>query len=208
MPISRRPRDAGLHQAFDSVRFGPERTLNLRASLPTADAAVSRAESWLRERQALGAGEVLVITGRGNSSPDGVSVVREAVVKLLASLRRRGVVAGTQEHTAGSFVVRLAPMRALFEAPRRRRDRSTVSARRPPADPAGLRALDAGTRALLRRLAVQALQGLGVRTIKEAYVADEMERQFSLLAAAIPDGPNREARLRVAVTRALDEFDT
>src|SRR5690348_18303996 len=81
-----------LHHAFDEARFGAERTLNLRASLPSPYHAVKRAEAWLRERQVARAGEVLVITGRGNQSFDNVSVVREAIVKLLASLRRRGVV--------------------------------------------------------------------------------------------------------------------
>ena len=68
-----------LHRAFDEARFGPERTLNLRASLPSPYHAATRAESWLRERQVARAGEVLVIR-RGNRSFENVSVVREAIV--------------------------------------------------------------------------------------------------------------------------------
>src|SRR5437763_1839026 len=41
----------GLRQAFDEVRFGDRRTLNLRDSLPTAQVAMERAESWLRQQQ-------------------------------------------------------------------------------------------------------------------------------------------------------------
>ena len=69
----------GLRQAFDEVRFGAQRTLNLRESLPTAEDAVARAESWLRQRQVDRADEVLIITGRGNQSEGGISVVREAL---------------------------------------------------------------------------------------------------------------------------------
>src|SRR5262252_4615910 len=100
----------GLRQAFDEVRFGAGRTLNLRASLPTADAAIARAEAWLRQQQVENVDEVLVITGRGNNSEAGVSVVREAVIRLFHVLKRRGVVLGHQEHTPGSFVVTLAPV--------------------------------------------------------------------------------------------------
>ncbi|HUK62666.1 MAG TPA: hypothetical protein VLV15_05010, partial [Dongiaceae bacterium] len=94
-----------LHQAFDDARFGPARTLNLRNALPTVREATARTEAWLRERQASRAGDLLVITGRGNQSDGGVSPVREAVVRLFASLRRRGVIASAVEHTPGSFVV-------------------------------------------------------------------------------------------------------
>ncbi len=120
-----------LWKAFDEARFGKERTLNLRASLPTADEAARRAESWLRQQQIAlnGDGDVLVITGRGKGSPDGISAVREAVIRVLHALKRKGVVAGHQEHTAGSFVVTLASIQALLEAPRRQRD-----ARRTPAE--------------------------------------------------------------------------
>src|SRR4051812_26197905 len=95
----RGPPLTGLRQAFDEVRFGAERTLNLRESLPTAAEATTRAEAWLRQQQVQQSGDVLVITGRGNNSPTGMSPVREAVIRLLHSLKRRGVVSGHQEHT-------------------------------------------------------------------------------------------------------------
>ena len=57
---------AGLRQAFDEVRFGALRTLNLRLSMPTAHEAAARVEQWLRQHQVQQSGEVLVITGRGN----------------------------------------------------------------------------------------------------------------------------------------------
>src|SRR5688572_10591297 len=122
MGASRRRQMLATRQAFDEARFGSARTLNLRASLPTMREATTRAESWLRQRQVERAGDVLIITGRGVGSPDGVSPVREAVRKLLGSLKRRGVVSEHREHTPGSFVVKLAPTSALWNAPRRKRE--------------------------------------------------------------------------------------
>src|SRR2546430_17104520 len=92
-------------RAFDEAEFGVKNTLNLRESLPTAADARYRAEAWLRERQIARASEVLLITGRGNQSPGGISAVRAAIVGLLPSLRRRGVVAEWREHSPGSFVI-------------------------------------------------------------------------------------------------------
>src|SRR5207342_362990 len=92
---------SGLQQAFDEVRFGPARTLNLRASLPTGAEAARRVESWIREQQAQRADELLVITGRGNNSEGGVSVVREAAMRIFHELRRKGIVESFVEHTAG-----------------------------------------------------------------------------------------------------------
>jgi hypothetical protein len=198
-----------LKEAFDELHFGPERTLNLRAERPTGQQAVARAEAWLRERQVAKAGEVLVITGRGSGSEDGVPVVREAIVRLLASLRRRNVVAEVREHTAGSFVVRLAPVRALFEAPRRRREPAPAAV----ADPDALTGLADETRALLRLLAAHALDALGVhpagrvRGTNERFLQDEMVRQFAALSVAIPAGPDRELQLRAAARRALEEYE-
>jgi hypothetical protein len=193
-----------LHRAFDEARFGPARTLDLRASMPTAAEAVRRAEPWLRERQMARAGDVLVVTGRGKGSPGGIAVVREAIRKLFGTLKRKGVVASFEEHTAGSFVVTLAPVRALFETvPRSRSNDSRVK----PADPRELRALDAATRAQLRSLAERSLEVLGApRT--EGLVHDEMVRQFSILASAVaPDETDREGRLRFLIGAARDAFD-
>jgi len=109
--VIRRP----LQHALDELRFGRSGTLNLRASLPTAAEAVKRAESWLRMKQAEGAREVLIVTGRGNHSFARVPVVREAVQRLLAYLSTRGVVEQHSEHSPGSFAVRLLPMTAAVE---------------------------------------------------------------------------------------------
>ena len=193
-----------LHRAFDEARFGPARTLDLRASMPTAAEALRRAEPWLRERQMARAGEVLVVTGRGKGSPGGVAVVREAIRKLFGTLKRKGVVASFEEHTAGSFVVALAPVRALFETvPRSRSNDSRVK----PADPRELRALDAPTRAQLRALAERSLEVLGApRTA--GLVHDEMVRQFSILSSAVaPDETDREGRLQFLIGAARDAFD-
>jgi hypothetical protein len=198
----RRRQRVAVRQALDEARFGPDRTLNLRASLPTVADAKARTEAWLRERQVQGAGDVLIITGRGNQSPDGVSVVREAVAKLLGSLRRRGVVAAVQDHTAGSFVVTLAPMRALWEAPRRRREPTGA----PLADPPELHALSRETRALLRALASKSLDALGVRDA-ERFLESEMMKQFAALTRGLPDGPLRETRLLDAIRRAITEYE-
>jgi hypothetical protein len=191
---------SGLRQAFDEIRFGAERTLNLRESLPTADEATRRAEAWLRQQQVQHSGEVLVITGRGNSSAHGVSVVREAVLRLLHSLKRRGVVSGHQEHTAGSFVVTLAPVRELWDAPKRRRERATPA----PVSPPSLAALDDATRGMLRVLAERSLDGLGVRD-RDAFMEGEMLRQFSAVASSIPPGRDRDERLRHALRLALEQ---
>ena len=96
---------AGLQQAFDEVRFGATRTLNLRASLPTGAEAARRVDVWLRQHQMQQSGELLIITGRGNNSEDGISVVREATLRVFHELHRKGVVQEFVEHTAGSFVV-------------------------------------------------------------------------------------------------------
>src|SRR5690348_5013368 len=128
---------AGLRQAFDEVRFGALRTLNLRLSMPTAHEAAARVEQWLRQHQVQQSGEVLVITGRGNGSEGGVGVVRQASIRVFHELRRKGVIEGFEEHTAGSFVVTLAPMRALLDAAPRRREQTPVPA---PAAPVTLAA--------------------------------------------------------------------
>ncbi len=191
-----------LWKALDEARFGPTRTLNLRASLPTADDAARRADAWLRQQQIAQAGDVLVITGRGKGSPDGVSRVREAVIRVLHTLKRKGVVAGHQEHTAGSFVVTLAPMHALLEAPRRKRDRKPE----PPPSPPSLDALSPQTRDLLRDLASHALDHLGVHD-RGPFIEGEMLRQYGILSAGIPKGVDREKWLRQAIRRAMEAYD-
>lgn len=197
----RRGRLTSVRNALDEARFGNERTLNLRATLPTPQDAVARADQWLRLQQSRKGGEVLIITGRGNQSPDGVSVVRTAIARLLSSLKRHGVVESTEENTPGSFIVRLAPMRALLEAPRRQRGKE---AERPVA--VALSGVDVETQDLLERLARNALDRLGVRDA-DKYLDDEMRRQFSLIIAGLPSGARRDEHLRTAIERALAEFE-
>jgi hypothetical protein len=194
---------SGLRQAFDEARFGPQRTLNLRDTLPTAAAATARTEAWLRQQQVDRADEVLIVTGRGNRSYAGVSVVREAVVRLLHALKRRGVVAGHEEHSPGSFVVRLAPVSALWESPKRNRGRGVAA---PPKSPPSLDELDAESRTMLRHLAERALEGLGVKDT-EAFLQGEMLKQFGAIAGSIGDAPERERRFKAALRTALDQHE-
>lgn len=195
-----------VRQALDEARFGSRRTLNLRDSLPRAAEAAGRTDAWLREQQVAAAGEVLVITGRGNHSDGGVSPVRESVLRLLHALRRRGVVAGHVEHTPGSFVVQLASMQALIDAPRRSREK--IPAPRPPAPPS-LDALSHETRTLLRNLTERVLESLGVQD-KDPFMAGEMLRQFGVLSSSISrdvTAADREPALQRAIRRALDDYE-
>jgi hypothetical protein len=194
-----------VQRAFDEARFGPARTQTLRDGLPTGDDAARRAEAWLRERQVLAPNdEVLIITGRGRGSPDGVPVVREAIERLMPALRRGGVIARVQEHGPGSFIVTLASLRALVEAPRRNRGRTPAPA---PRDPAVLQTLDPDTRALLRQLAQVSLAALGVRRRSPSFIGDEMVRQFTRLVRNVPEGEHREQRVRAAIEQALEEYE-
>jgi hypothetical protein len=190
-------------RAFDEAEFGSKNTLNLRESLPTAADARFRAEAWLRERQISRVSEVLLITGRGNQSPGGVSAVRAAIVALFPSLRRRGVITEWREHSPGSFVVKLGSISSLLAAPRRKRDRGSKEA---APDPKALAALESSTLALLRRLAVRSLEGLGVR-VPEKFVEAEMLSKFDSLAGSIPPGEGSEAKLREAISAALEQLD-
>lgn len=146
--------------------------------------------------------EALVITGRGNNSPDGVSVVRAAIVHLFASLRRRGVIQDVSEHTPGSFVVTFAKLSAVRDAPQRSRNPHELV----PRDPAQLAALEPETRALLRLLAKRAIEELGVEPTPD-FVEQEMVAQFAAAAPAIPEGSDREQRLRDVLRAALHEYD-
>jgi len=200
----------GLREAFDEARFGKSRTLNLRESLPTAAEAVARAEAWLRQQQVQhaatdSAAEVLVITGRGNNSEGGVSIVRSSIEGLIHRLKQRGVVQRHEEHTPGSFVVTLAPVKELWAAPAPTRK----VAETPPSDPPSLDALDRETRMLLRQLAERSLEQLGVRGDRDRFIEGEMVRQFSALAAtlAAAEPGHREQFLRAAIRRALEEYD-
>ncbi|HKN66400.1 MAG TPA: hypothetical protein VJW73_08995 [Gemmatimonadaceae bacterium] len=200
---------SGLREAFDEARFGRSRTLNLRESLPTAAEAVARGEAWLRQQQVQLSGEataeVLVITGRGNNSEGGVSVVRSAIEGLIHRLKQRGVVQRHEEHTPGSFVITLAPVKELWTV----RSPEQKVAEPPPSDPPSLDALDRETRVLLRQLAERSLEQLGVRGDRDRFIDGEMVRQFSALSATLAaTGSNeREQFLRAAIRRALAEYD-
>jgi hypothetical protein len=199
---------SGLRQAFDEARFGATRTLNLRESLPTAAEAVARAEAWLRQQQVQLAtrkesAEVLIITGRGNRSEGGVSIVRSSIESLLHRLKQRGVVARHSEHTPGSFVVALAPVRELWDSPKRIREPAPP----PPPDPPSLEALEPHTRRLLRQLAERSLEQLGVRVERDRFLEGEMLRQFSAITSSLAAGAQREDRLRAAIQRALEQYD-
>ena len=190
-------------RAFDEAAFGSTNTLNLRESLPTAADARFRVEAWLRERQISRAAEVLIITGRGNQSPGGVSPVREAILALMPSLRRRGVVAEWREHSPGSFVIKPGSISTLLEAPRRRRDRVPTAA---PPDPESLKGLERPTIDLLRRLAIRSLEFLGVRG-PEKFVEAEMLSKFNSLVGTLKPGAESEARLRETIKAALEQLD-
>ena len=192
------PAPGGIERAFDEARFGPERTLNLRISLPTVEVAVVRTEKWLRQSQVERSGEVLIITGRGKGSEGGVPLVRHGVIRLLHSLRRQGVISEFHEHTPGSLVIELAPVRALFERPRRSGARGPVAKR---LDPTLLKGLEPETEALLRELARQSLEDLGVQNV-EQFLAGEMIRQFSILArgrGSVADGEELRQMIRAAL---------
>lgn len=189
-------------RAFDEVRFGRARTLDLRASLPSAADAEARAESWLRERQASIGGEVLIITGGGRGSDDGIPVVRPAIQRGLSRLRRQGVVASVQEHSPGSFVVELASLRALLRAPPRQKD---TPARRTKHEGSWAKGLKPSTLSALRDLAMHSLDMLGAPQT-ETLIDDEMMRHFHKLTSAIGTGPDRDIRLRAAIRSALDEL--
>ncbi len=190
-------------KAFDEAEFGQKNILNLRESLPTAADARFRAEAWLRERQVSGASDVLIITGRGNQSPNGVSAVREAILGLLPSLRRRGVVSEWREHSPGSVVVKLGSISSLLNAPRRKRERGSKT---PTPNPQSLQALESSTLALLRRLALRSLESLGVRD-PEKFLEAEMLSKFDSLAGGVTPGAEGEARLRDAIASAIEQLD-
>lgn len=188
--------------AIDELTYGPARTLDLHRASPTAGEAARRAEAWLRERQVAGAREVLVITGRGRRSLGGVAVLRPAVERLLARLRRAGVVSRVRAHGEGAFVVTLAPVRALFEAPPRTRDRAAPVR----IDDRAFAGLSGASRAALQALALRALEHLGAPTTP-AFVEDEMRRQFALLAPGLPAGPAREDALARVAREAADSLE-
>lgn len=192
-----------IERAFDELRFGASRTLNLRDGLPSVAQAEARVEAWLRLQQAEGGGDVLVITGRGLGSLDGVGKVREAVLRRCTQLKRLNVVVALREHEPGAVVITVASLRALVAAPRLRTGRKAPP---PAADPDELMALPADLRARLRELAVLTIQRLGVRDPSEAMVAGEMRSQFASLASGVVGTDDPESSLRRVADRLLQEL--
>ncbi len=189
--------------ALDELRFGSERTLNLREDLPSAAQASQRAERWLKEHQVRGSQEVLIVTGRGNQSLGGIPVLRPAIEKLLFSLRRRGVVQSHRDHGPGAFVVRLAPMRAVVNAAKRKRETRTSEVA------VAYHGLSAQAADLLRQLAERSLHSLGV-TATERTIAEEMHRYLRVIVPALRPTSTDEAadaQLVTALSAALAEYD-
>jgi hypothetical protein len=198
-----RPQLKALWSALDEATFGVERTLNLREQLPSAADARARTETWLRARQVTRTESVLIITGRGNQSTGGVSIVREEILRLLPSLRRRGIVESWREHNPGALVVNLAPLNALLGAGRRRRDNEL---REKPSHPAALNGISPETRGLLRQLAIARLDALAVDATDQ-FIEDEMMRIFSTLLRSVPADGDRETSLQSAIRLAIEEAD-
>jgi hypothetical protein len=195
---------AGLQRTLDRIRFGPRRTLNVRESGLTGDDAARRVEIWLRARQLEFEGDVLVITGRGAGSRDGIAVVRNATMQTLHALKRAGVIAAIQEDTPGSFVVSLASLRTLLEAPARRNG----ARQRPgeaPADP--IVGIGDESRRLLRDLAAQSLASLGIHAPSEPQLGHEMARQFSILVRSVRKGAVSEDLLQAVLLRGIREYE-
>lgn len=192
-----------IERAFDELRFGPARTLNLRDGLPTVAQAEIRVESWLRLQQAEGGGEVLVITGRGLGSLDGVGKVRAAVLRRSTQLKRLNIVTAVQEYGPGALVITVAPLSALVDAPRLRTGRKTPTRQ---ADPAELAALPEDIRSTLRAVAELTVQRLGVRLPSDAMIADEMRAQFAAIAPGAVSTTDRVDALRRLTVRLLHEL--
>jgi len=187
---------------LERARFGPIRTLNVRASMLTGEESAARVEAWLRSKQVELTGEVLVITGRGAGSLGGIPVVKEATTRVLNRLRRLGVVQSYGQDTPGSFIVALAPLRSLLEAPTRRSTPAGTPTRKSPS----IQGLRPETRDRLRYLAGRAIDALGVKDADERLVAGEMVRQFSLIARTAPSGIDADKWVDAAITRALREY--
>jgi hypothetical protein len=165
-----------------------------------------RAEAWFREQQATVGGEVLLLIASGDSLDESTRADREAVLLLMYSLRRRGVVAAYAERRAGAFMVELAPVSAMVNAPARGRRTRMKTA--PPAaqNIPSLTDLDPESLALLGDLATRALEGLGIVHTEE-FLADEMSRQLGAIAGALSRATDSGAALRAALKLALDQHE-
>ena len=194
-----RPRELA---ALERARFGPLRTLNVRITMVGGEEASRRVESWLRSKQVELTGEVLIITGRGAGSPGGIPVVKESTERVLHRLKRAGVIQAFGEDTPGSFVVELAPLRSLLEAPARRRSTRSPA----PRQQSSIHGLRPETRDKLHYLATRAIDALGVKKPTEKQIDTEMERQFSMIARTAPPGTDIDRWLDGAISKALTEY--
>ena len=192
---SRSPRRTkGLRQAFDEVRFGARARSTCARRCRRRMRPPTRTEAWLRQQQVERADEVLIITGRGNNSDGGVSVVREAVIRLFTSLqatRRRQRARGAH---AGSFVVTLAPVSALWESPKRNRGRGVAP---PPPTPPSLDDLDDETRdtaARSRRARARRTRREGHRDVSPGRNAQAVRRDRGDASAMRPAAKRDSAR--------------
>mgnify|MGYP001555843349 FL=1 len=198
----RKPTLTALWHALDEASFGPERTLNLRELLPSAAEARSRTEVWLRARQVTKTEDVLIITGRGNQSIGGIGLIRQEILAMMPSLRRRGIVESWREHSPGSIVVKLAPVNSLLSAPRRHRDADAGIRRN--VDVKSFAGLSPDTLHLLRQLAAQNLESLGIEA-NDNFIVEEMARTFSTFVTSMPDGAKGEDALVTCIRKGLDE---
>jgi hypothetical protein len=189
--------------SLERHRFGAVRTLNLHAGKFTRAEAAARVEAWLRAKQVELSGDVLVITGRGAHSLGGIPVLKNATQRVLSRLRRLGVVESFGEENAGSFVVGLAPLRSLMEAPARKRSPIPAPGRAEPP----IHGLTADTLERLRELASRAIEALGVKKATEGQVTREMLRQFGVLVRAAPAGTAVDSWVAAAVLRALRDYE-
>lgn len=162
---------------------------------------------WLRQRHALASEPVLIVTGRGKGSPDGIPVIKESVIAVLHRLRRQGVVRSWREQTEGALVVELGSMNDMLTAPPRHRD-SKREKKQPnsPSSSPYFSGLQPETVALLRRLAERAIFDLGIRDA-EGLVEPEMAQKLSVLVRGLPETGDREAALRAVIIRAIEELD-
>ncbi len=188
--------------SLERARFGPLRTLNVRINMVGGEEASRRVESWLRSKQVELTGDVLIITGRGAGSPSGIPVIRESTERVLHRLKRAGVIQAFGADTPGSFVVQLAPLRSLLEAPARRRSTRPPASRKQPT----IHGLRPETREKLHYLAARAIDALGVRKPTDTQIDVEMERQFSVIARTTPPGADIDRWFDTAISKLLIEY--
>ncbi len=196
----------GLQKAYDEIRFGDRRTLNLRESLPygagscdahggVASPAAGRPKRRVLDHHRPWQSERGRCLGRARSR-DSPSARPQAARRCR---RPPGTHAGLDGRDARSNLGTLG----ITEAQWRTRCRHTHAMRTPPSL---RRSRSRAARIMLRNLAERALEGLGVKDTAK-FLQAEMLKQFGALAATVGDAPGREARLRTALRAALDQHE-